>query len=274
MSERDYMAEFNEASSRSRDILIEAGGHINYLRSLLRDLLPFLPKNHPWLPGINEQIEALPVDERDATIAALQAELAHKERYWSQFDHIPKPPSGEPSLPKIKVNGDAGDLGIDLNAGCWTALDVGEHSAAILVATTFSDYSGGGLTKYGQAVIRALTRMNGETSAEQPRAKNPTETFRNRVLAHLNEACGHSENWSKYDCAVLDLASEADGAIDFLSAELAQASARIDAPAIAASPELADKKALVLYFETDEDRDGMIAACREAMPTARTVKVP
>lgn len=75
MSERDYMAEFNEASSRSRDILIEAGAHVNYLRSLLRDLLPYLPKDHPWLPGINEQIEALPVDERDATIAALQEEI-------------------------------------------------------------------------------------------------------------------------------------------------------------------------------------------------------
>ena len=49
---------------------------------------------------------------------------------------------------------------------------------------------------------------------------------------------------------------------------------RIDAPAIAAAPELAGKRALVLYFETDEDRDGMIEACRAAMPNARTVKVP
>lgn len=79
MSERDYMAEFNDASSRSRDILIEAGGHINYLRTLLRELLPFLPKDHPWLPGINEQIETLPVDERDATIAALRAACHEKQ---------------------------------------------------------------------------------------------------------------------------------------------------------------------------------------------------
>lgn len=48
---------------------------------------------------------------------------------------------------------------------------------------------------------------------------------------------------------------------------------RVDADAIAAAPELADKKALVLYFETDADRDEMIEACRAAMPGARTVKV-
>lgn len=73
------MSEFNDASASSRDILIEASGHINYLRTLLREFL-FLPKDHPWLPGINEQIEALPVAERDATIAALQKRIDDYER--------------------------------------------------------------------------------------------------------------------------------------------------------------------------------------------------
>lgn len=52
------------------------------------------------------------------------------------------------------------------------------------------------------------------------------------------------------------------------------APSRIDAPAIAAAPELVGKKALVLYFETEADRDEMISACKAALPNARTVKVP
>lgn len=58
--ERDYLAEFDLASKRSRSLLMEAGRHINYLRTLLRDLRPFLPADHPWLPGIEEQIALAP----------------------------------------------------------------------------------------------------------------------------------------------------------------------------------------------------------------------
>ena len=36
---------------------------------------------------------------------------------------------------------------------------------------------------------------------------------------------------------------------------------------------VAGAKPLILYFKTDADRDEMIAACREALPNARAVKV-
>lgn len=50
---------------------------------------------------------------------------------------------------------------------------------------------------------------------------------------------------------------------------------RPDAEAIAAAPELKDKKALVTYFQTDADRDEFIAALQLWFgPRARSVKVP
>jgi hypothetical protein len=54
-----------------------------------------------------------------------------------------------------------------------------------------------------------------------------------------------------------------------------QEAERPDKEAIAAAPELKDKRALVVYFETDEDRDEF-AAMLEAYfgPRARTVKIP
>ncbi len=48
---------------------------------------------------------------------------------------------------------------------------------------------------------------------------------------------------------------------------------RPDAEAIAAAPELAGRKALVLYFETDEDMAEVVAMFREVKPNVRTVKV-
>lgn len=48
---------------------------------------------------------------------------------------------------------------------------------------------------------------------------------------------------------------------------------RIDQEAIDAAPELKGMKALVLYFNNDQDRDEMIEACKQALPNARTVKV-
>jgi hypothetical protein len=58
--ERDFLAEFDLASRSTREILVEAGRTVNYLRTLLRDLRPSLPADHPWLLGIDEQIALAP----------------------------------------------------------------------------------------------------------------------------------------------------------------------------------------------------------------------
>lgn len=56
---RDWLAEFEESNKKSAALLREAGRHVNYLRSLVRDISVYLPKDHPWKPGINEVINAL-----------------------------------------------------------------------------------------------------------------------------------------------------------------------------------------------------------------------
>ena len=48
---------------------------------------------------------------------------------------------------------------------------------------------------------------------------------------------------------------------------------RIDAEAIAAVPALRDKKAVVLYFENDEDRDGLVELLQAAHPGMRAVNL-
>ena len=48
---------------------------------------------------------------------------------------------------------------------------------------------------------------------------------------------------------------------------------RLDAEAIEAAPVLADKKALVLYFETDADRDEMVELMRPIYKGMRTVRL-
>lgn len=48
---------------------------------------------------------------------------------------------------------------------------------------------------------------------------------------------------------------------------------RADAEAIAAVPELKDKHAVVLYFETDGDRDELVALIQQAKPGMRAVNL-
>lgn len=57
--ERDYLAEFDLASAKSRDILYQAGREVNYFRTLLRELRPYIQADHPWLVGIDEQISLI-----------------------------------------------------------------------------------------------------------------------------------------------------------------------------------------------------------------------
>lgn len=53
----------------------------------------------------------------------------------------------------------------------------------------------------------------------------------------------------------------------------AQFQARPDAEAIAAAPSLRDKKAVVLYFETDADRDEVVELLKQVHPDMRAVNV-
>lgn len=50
-------------------------------------------------------------------------------------------------------------------------------------------------------------------------------------------------------------------------------SSRPDAEAIAVVPQLAGKQAVVLYFETDQDRREFVALIREAKPGLRAVNI-
>lgn len=49
---------------------------------------------------------------------------------------------------------------------------------------------------------------------------------------------------------------------------------RADAEAIAAVPELKGKNAVVLYFETPEDRDELVALIKQEKPGMRAVNIP
>lgn len=56
-------------------------------------------------------------------------------------------------------------------------------------------------------------------------------------------------------------------------AQLGLRKGRIDGAAVAATPELASKLALVVYFENEQDREEFMAAIHEAKPNMRTVKI-
>jgi hypothetical protein len=52
-----------------------------------------------------------------------------------------------------------------------------------------------------------------------------------------------------------------------------RAAPRPDAEAVAAAPSLKDKKAVVLYFATDTDRDELVEALTAAYPDMRAVNL-
>jgi hypothetical protein len=58
-----------------------------------------------------------------------------------------------------------------------------------------------------------------------------------------------------------------------ISAALANREPRVDQEAIDAVPALRDKKAVVLYFETDEDREGFVRAIHVIKPGMRSVNL-
>jgi len=51
---RDFLAELEKASEPARVLLREAGTYINYLRCVVRDMLPYFPKDHPYHVGFSE----------------------------------------------------------------------------------------------------------------------------------------------------------------------------------------------------------------------------
>jgi hypothetical protein len=55
--ERDYLAELDAANASMRDIVMQAGREVNYHRSLLAELRQYIPADHPYIPGIDEQID-------------------------------------------------------------------------------------------------------------------------------------------------------------------------------------------------------------------------
>lgn len=54
MGQRNYLAELEAAIAPVRVALMDAGREINYLRGVVRDLLPFLPKDDPRRVGFTE----------------------------------------------------------------------------------------------------------------------------------------------------------------------------------------------------------------------------
>lgn len=61
--ERDFLAELEAASKPARDLLREAGTYINYLRTVIRDMLPYFPKDHPYHVGFSEAASPAQVAE-------------------------------------------------------------------------------------------------------------------------------------------------------------------------------------------------------------------
>jgi hypothetical protein len=52
--QRDYLAEFEKVNEPARELLVDAGRHINYLRTVVRTMLPYFPTDHPYYPGFSE----------------------------------------------------------------------------------------------------------------------------------------------------------------------------------------------------------------------------
>lgn len=51
---RDYLAELKAANEPALALMYDAGTYINYLRSVIRDMLPYFPKDHPYHVGFSE----------------------------------------------------------------------------------------------------------------------------------------------------------------------------------------------------------------------------
>lgn len=56
---RDYLAELEEANKPARALLVDVGRYTNYMRTVVRDMLEYFPKDDPRYVGFSEAAEGI-----------------------------------------------------------------------------------------------------------------------------------------------------------------------------------------------------------------------
>lgn len=56
---RDYLAEAEEAAKPARNLLLELARYTNYMRLVVREMLPYFPKDDPRHIGYSEAAEGI-----------------------------------------------------------------------------------------------------------------------------------------------------------------------------------------------------------------------
>lgn len=96
-----------------------------------------------------------------------------------------------------------------------------------------------------------------------------TPELRRQIEGRCADGIGLGYSWTR----LWDEYQRAHGDRRVLLARLTELE-RPDAEAIRAAPSLKDKKAVVIYFETDADRDECARALEKLVPRVRTENVP
>lgn len=91
----DYLAELDASFAPVRDRVREVGRQINYLRSVIRDLLPYLPDDHPRRPGFMEA--AMPPQNVGRIVAKIMTGVCELGGYTTS-------PDGQPDLLQCTVS--------------------------------------------------------------------------------------------------------------------------------------------------------------------------
>ena len=56
---RDYLAEAEEAAKPARNLLLDLARYTNYMRTVVREMLPYFPKDDPRYVGFNEAAQGI-----------------------------------------------------------------------------------------------------------------------------------------------------------------------------------------------------------------------
>ena len=109
--ERNYLAEFDAANEPVRALLLDAGGYINYLRTVVREMLPHFPTDDPRHVGFSEAAAGVAPSESNCPCGAfpLDGQMLHAPS-CTRVAPETKAPRGEERILRAGISHAIGEL--------------------------------------------------------------------------------------------------------------------------------------------------------------------
>lgn len=58
---QDIVQQLEHGMQEAREAMFQARRHVTHLRVLLKAAMEYVPDNHPWMPGMRDEVEKIDV---------------------------------------------------------------------------------------------------------------------------------------------------------------------------------------------------------------------